>query len=186
MNKLIKMFLLCLVFIPAFFTAVAQNRYFTKDAKINFNSSTPLEDIVANTNQATSFIDTDKNEVVISVLTSSFIFRRALMQEHFNENFMESAKYPKAKFTGKIITPVDWKSEKTVIADVKGDLTIHGTTKEITVKATITPGQGKIVAGTEFTVTPEEFKIIIPAVVRDKIAKEVKIKMDAVYTPYQQ
>ncbi len=182
MNKLMLFFVFALVCLDV----TAQNRFFTKDAKINFNSSTPLEDIVANTNQATSFIDTDKNEIVFSVLTTSFNFRRTLMQEHFNENYMESAKYPKAKFTGKIVSPVDWKSEKTVIVDVTGDLTLHGITKNMTVKATITPGQGKIAAASEFTVTPEEFKITIPSLVRDKIAKEVKIKIDALYTPYQQ
>ena len=75
MNKLILFLALGLVF----FNAGAQNRFFTKDAKINFNSSTPLEDIIAETNQATTFIDIDKNEVAFSVLTTSFKFRRALM-----------------------------------------------------------------------------------------------------------
>ena len=177
--------MLFLVFALVCLDVSGQNRYFTKDAKVSFNSSTPLEDIVANTNQATSFIDTDKNEIVFSVLTTSFNFKSALMQEHFNENYMESAKYPKAKFTGKIVSPVDWKSEKTVIVDVTGDLTLHGITKNMTVKATITPGQGKIAAASEFIVIPEEFKITIPSLVRDKIAKEVKIKIDAHFAPYQ-
>ena len=182
MNKLILLFAFALVFV----NAGAQNRFFTKDAKINFNSSTPLEDIIAETNQATTFIDIDKNEIVFSVLTTSFKFRRALMEEHFNENYMESPKFPKAKFTGKIITPIDWKSEKQVTVDIKGELTMHGTTKEVTVKALITPGKDKIIASAEIKVTPEEFKITIPSVVRDKIAKEVTIKIEAVYTPYQQ
>lgn len=182
MNKLIVL----IAFGLLFFNAGAQNRFFTKDAKINFNSSTPLEDIIAESNQATTFIDIDKNEVVFSVLTTSFKFRRALMEEHFNENYMESAKFPKAKFTGKIITPVDWKSEKTVIADVKGDLTMHGVTKEVTLKAQITPGKSKIAATTELKITPEMFNIAIPSAVRDKIAKEVTIKIDVIYAPYQQ
>lgn len=168
------------------FNAGAQNRYFTKDAKINFNSSTPLEDIIAESNQATTFIDIEKNEVVFSVLTTSFKFRRALMEEHFNENYMESTKFPKAKFTGKIITPVDWNSEKKVLVDIKGELTMHGAAKEVTIKAQITPGKGKIIATSELKVTPEDFKIAIPSAVRDKIAKEVTIKIDAVYAPYQQ
>ena len=182
MKKLILCFALGLVF----FNAGAQNRFFTKDAKINFTASTPLEDIIAETNQSTTFIDIDKNEIVFSVLTTSFKFRRALMEEHFNENYMESAKFPKAKFSGKIISPIDWKSEKQVVVDVKGELSMHGTTKEVTVKATITPGKNNIIAVAEFKVTPEDFKIAIPSVVRDKIAKEVTIKIDAVYTPYQQ
>ena len=182
MNKLI----LCIAFSLILFNAGAQNRFFTKDAKINFNSSTPLEDIIAESNQATTFIDIEKNEVAFSVLTTSFKFRRALMEEHFNENYMESAKFPKAKFSGKIVSPVDWKSEKAVVVDVKGELTMHGATKEVTLKATITPGKTRIIATAELKVTPEDFKIAIPSAVRDKIAKEVTIKIDAVYAPYQQ
>ncbi|HZK96230.1 MAG TPA: YceI family protein [Prolixibacteraceae bacterium] len=182
MNKLILLFAFALVF----FNAGAQNRFFTKDAKINFNSSTSLEDIIAESNQATTFIDIEKNEVAFSVLTTSFKFRRALMEEHFNENYMESSKFPKAKFTGKIVSPIDWKSEKAVVVDVKGELTMHGATKEVTFKATITPGKSSINAIAELKVTPEDFKIAIPSAVRDKIAKEVTIKIDAVYAPYQQ
>jgi polyisoprenoid-binding protein YceI len=182
MNKLIIFFILVL----AFFNASAQSRFFTKDAKINFNSSTPLEDIIAESNQATTFIDIDNNEVAFSVLTTSFKFRRALMEEHFNENYMESTKFPKAKFTGKIITPIDWKSQKSVTVDVKGELTMHGASKEVTIKAQITPGKDKITATSEIKIKPEDFKISIPSAVRDKIAKEVTIKIDAVYAPYQQ
>lgn len=182
MNKFILFFAL----IPVFFNAGAQNRFFTKDAKINFNSSTPLEDIIAESNQATTFIDIDKNEVVFSVLTTSFKFRRALMEEHFNENYMESSKFPKAKFSGKFITPIDWKDEKPVIAEVKGELTMHGVTKEVTLKAQITPGKSKIIATAELKIAPEMFNIAIPSAVRNKIAKEVSIKIDAIYAPYNQ
>ena len=182
MNKFILFFAL----IPVFFNAGAQNHFFTKDAKINFNSSTPLEDIVAESDQATTIIDIDKNEVVFSVLTTSFKFRRALMEEHFNENYMESSKFPKAKFSGKFITPIDWKEEKPVVADVKGELTMHGVAKEVTLKAQITPGKNKIIATAELKITPEMFNIAIPSAVRDKIAKEVSIKIDAIYVPYNQ
>ena len=182
MNKLILFLALGLVF----FNAGAQNRFFTKDAKINFNSSTTIEDIIAESTQATTFIDIEKNEVAFSVLTTSFKFRRALMEEHFNENYMESAKFPKAKFTGKILSPIDLKSEKPVVVDVKGELSMHGATKQVTFKATITPGKTKVIATAELKVTPEDFKIAIPSAVRDKIAKEVTIKIDATYAPYQQ
>lgn len=185
MNKLIFCFALCLLF----FNTFSQNRFITKDAKINFNSSTPIEDIVAESNQATTIIDIDNNQIVFSVLTTSFKFRRALMEEHFNENYMESAKsteFSKAKFSGKILTSIDWKSDKQVIADVKGELTMHGVTKEVTLKAQITPGQGKIIASAEFKIIPEDFEIAIPSAVRDKIAKEVTIKIDAIYEPYQE
>ena len=180
MNRLLVLLVLGMVFL----NAGAQSRFFTKDAKININSSTPVEDIVAESNQATTIIDIDKNEIVFSVLTTSFKFRRALMEEHFNENYMESAKFPKAKFNGKIVSPIDWKSEKAVLVDIKGVLTMHGVSNEITLKAQITPGKIKIIASAEVRVSPEAFNIPIPSAVRDKIAKEVTIKIDADYAPY--
>jgi polyisoprenoid-binding protein YceI len=182
MNKLI----VFLVFTVIFSAAGAQNLFITKDAKINFNSSTPLEDIVAQSNQATTIIDTEKNVVKFSVLTTSFKFRRALMEEHFNENYMESAKFPKANFTGKIISVIDWKSDKPTIVDIKGTLTMHGVSNEINIKAQITPWKDKITATSEIKVIPESFGIQIPAAVRDKIAKEVTIKIDADYAPFKQ
>ena len=184
MSKLYLSIVFCLILM----NVSAQNIFFTKDAKINFNSSTPIEDIIAESNQATTFIDIEKNELKFSVLTTSFKFRRALMEEHFNENYMESAKkdFNKAKFSGKITSSIDWKSEKPVVVEVKGDLSMHGVIKPITLKANITPGKTKILANAEFKVTPEEFSINIPSAVRDKIAKEVTIKVDAIYAPYQQ
>ena len=182
MNK----FILLAFFSCLFFTAGAQALFITKDAKINFNSSTPVEDIVAESNQATTIIDVEKNVVKFSVLTTSFKFRRALMEEHFNENYMESPKFPKASFNGTIVSAIDWKSEKPVSVDVKGILTMHGATSEVTFKAMVTPGKSKIIASAELKVTPEAFNISIPSAVRDKIAKEVTIKIDAVYAPYQQ
>jgi polyisoprenoid-binding protein YceI len=176
----------CIVFSFFFWQADAQNRFFTKDAKINFNSSTPLEDIVAESNQATTFIDIDKNEVVFSVLTTSFRFRRALMEEHFNENYMESTKYPKAKFVGKITSPINWKSGQQTIVDVIGQLIMHGVTKEVSLKAKITAGEGIIKTVASLKIIPGDFGIDIPSAVRDKIAKDVTITIDAVYTLYQQ
>ena len=178
--------ILFICFVALCLNSGAQPLYITKDAKINFNSSTTVEDIVAESNQATTIIDIDKNVIKFSVLTTSFKFRRALMEEHFNENYIESPKFPKASFTGKIGSPIDWKNEKTVSVDVTGTLTMHGVNKEITFKANLTPGKGKISATSEISVTPESFNIQIPAAVRDKIAKEVTIKIDAVYAPYQQ
>jgi len=185
MNKLILSIALSL----GIFNAGAQNLFLTKDAKINFNCSTPLEDIIATSNQAETFINIEKNEIVFSVLITSLKFRRALMEEHFNENYMESAKskeFAKAKFNGKIISPIDWKSEKMVTVDVKGNLLMHGVTKEVILKAQITPGKNSIIAHAEFKIIPQDYNILIPAEVKDKIAKEVTIKTDAIYAPYQQ
>ena len=178
--------IISLAFSIIFLSTGAQNIFITKDAKINFNSSTSVEDIVAESNQATTVIDIEKNVVKFSVLTTSFKFRRALMEEHFNENYMESVKFPKANFTGKIVSPIDWKSEKPAIVDIKGTLTMHGVSNEVSLKAKINPEKAKITAYGEIKVTAEAFGIQIPSAVRDKIAKEISIKIDATYAPFQQ
>jgi polyisoprenoid-binding protein YceI len=166
------------------FNLSAQKVFLTKDAKINFNSSTPIEDIIAESSQATAVIDIEKNALQFSVLTTSFKFRRALMEEHFNENYIESPKFPKATFKGKITSIIDWSSDKMAIVDVKGDLTMHGVTKEYTFQAQITPGKDKIAASATLKITPEQFNIPIPSAVREKIAKEVALKIDATFVPY--
>ena len=181
MNKLI----LSLLIFFFWMSAGAQSLYITKDAKISFNSSTSVEDIAAESNQATTVIDISKNVVKFSVLTTSFKFRRALMEEHFNENYMESGKFPKANFTGQIVSLVDWKSDKSLVTDMKGTLTIHGISNEVSFKARITPGKNKILASAQIKVIPEAYGIQIPSAVREKIAKEVTIDIEANYSPYQ-
>ena len=84
-------------------TSYAQDKYLTTIGYMDFFSHSPLEDIKAVNHQVLSIIDFDTNEIVIHVLIKSFFFEKSLMQEHFNENYMESDKYPKAKFKGKII-----------------------------------------------------------------------------------
>src|SRR4051812_6500282 len=83
--------------------ASAQEKYFTRAGHISFHSETPVETILANNNQVTSILDAATGEMVFAVLIKGFEFEKALMQEHFNENYLESDKFPKAKFTGKIL-----------------------------------------------------------------------------------
>jgi len=114
----------------------------------------------------------------------SFEFKIALMQEHFNENYMESDKYPKASFKGKITnnSAVDYKKDGVYTAEVTGDLTIHNVTKSMTTRGTIEVKGAAVAARAEFIVKPSDFGIAIPAVVENKIAKEVKVTVDGTYT----
>ncbi|RMF02974.1 MAG: YceI family protein, partial [Bacteroidetes bacterium] len=104
------------------------------------------------------------------------------MQEHFNENYMESSTYPKATFKGKIdeSTPVDWGRDGQYEVSVSGDLTIHGVTKPVTVTGTMEVKDGQILAQSTFVVAVADYGIEIPAVVADNIAKEVEITVDVV------
>ena len=162
-------------------------KYMTKNGFISFFGHTPMEDIKADNNQVSSILDISTGGLVFQALIKSFHFERALMEEHFNENYMESEKFPKAAFNGKItnISSVDFKKNGTYDVTVEGDLTIHDVTNKITAKGTIEVISDGINASSKFSVVPEDYKINIPGVVRDKIAKSLEITVSMKYTPLQ-
>ena len=166
----------------------AQGKYFTRNGNIKFYSQAPMENIEANNRQVTSFIDTETGDMAFSVLMKSFEFEKALMQEHFNENYVESDKYPKSTFKGTItnLDEINFKKDGVYNTKVTGDLTLHGVTKNITTNGTIEVKNGNIIAKSKFPITVADYKISIPAVVRDNIAKEVEVTVDMVYEPYKQ
>jgi len=164
-----------------------QDKFIAKNAYISFYSSTPLEDILGESNEAVTILDATKGEVVFQALMATFHFKRALMEEHFNENYMESSKFPKAKFKG-IIEGFNKDMLKAPVANIKitGQLNVHGVEKTITVSGTIGMEAGKLVATAKFKVTPEEYGIVIPSLVRDKIGKEMEITVKDNYVPFGQ
>ncbi|NBC83447.1 MAG: YceI family protein [Bacteroidetes bacterium] len=164
-----------------------QDKYYTKNGHIEFFSTTPVEDILATNDQVAALINTKTGEVSFVVLMRSFQFEKALMQEHFNEKFVESHKYPKSTFEGKILNwkPEELTKDKELKVEVQGDLTLHGVTRSITESGTIKllPGN-KIHATSEFIAKPEDYDIKIPSVVRDNIAKEIEVTVDVELEPY--
>lgn len=158
----------------------AQTKYFTKQGKISFYSETPMEKIEAHNSRVTSVLDAESGKIEFMALIKAFEFEKALMQEHFNENYMESSKYPKASFKGTItdMKSVDLKKDGTYNVEVKGDLTIHGVTKNITEKATIKVKGGVISAETTFNVALKDYNIKIPTVVNNKIAEVIQVKVN--------
>ena len=164
------------VCIAAINISVAQN-YFTKNGMISFYSKSPLENITAVSNQVVSVINTTTGETRFSVTINGFKFRKALMQVHFNENYMESEKYPKAIFAGTITNPgsVAFTKDGEYKASVSGDLTMHGVTKKITAPTVITVKGGKFDGNSTFTVLLADYNISIPAVVADKINKAIAV-----------
>jgi len=163
----------------------AQDVYFTKNAKVNFDASpaTPIEVIDAINNEGTSFLNITKGEIVFAVLIKGFRFERALMEEHFNENYMESTKFPKGDFKGKIdnLSDVNFAKDGAYKVKVTGNLTLHGITKPTTADGTITVKDGKISATSNFTVKLADYKIERPAVVANKINETAKISVVANY-----
>ena len=167
--------------------AVNAQKYMTKNGYIGFYSHTPMEDIKGDNNQVVGAIDISTGEMVFQALIKSFHFDRALMEEHFNENYMESSKFPKTKFKG-TIDGFNKAMLKAPVASIKitGQLNVHGVEKTITVPGTIGLEDGKLVATAKFKVTPEEYGIVIPSLVRDKIGKEMEITVKDTYVPFGQ
>jgi hypothetical protein len=160
-------------------------KYMTKNGYIGFLSQTPMETIKADNNQVVGVMDISTGEMVFQALIKSFHFDRALMEEHFNENYMESDKIPKASFKGKItnLSSVDFTKNGTYEVSVEGDLTIHDVTNKISTKGTIEVVSGGLNANAKFKIVPEEYKITIPGVVRDKIDKNLEVTVQMKYSP---
>jgi hypothetical protein len=159
-------------------------KYMTKNGFIGFYSHTPMEDIKGDNNQVASVLDTGTGEIVFQALIKSFHFERALMEEHFNENYMESEKFPKSTFKGKItnLSSVNFSKPGKYDVTVEGDLTVHNTTNKVTIKGTIEVVAGGINANSKFNVVPEDYKIEIPGVVREKINKNLEVTVSMKYT----
>jgi polyisoprenoid-binding protein YceI len=162
--------------------AFTQN-YFTKNGKVSFFSKTSAENIDAASNQALSVLNTATNELAFSVLVKSFQFKKALMQEHFNENYVESDKFPKSTFKGTISSTkkIDYTKDGTYPVTVSGDLTLHGVTKKATANGNITISGGKIAAKSEFTISLSDYNIVIPKLVEASISNTIKISVDGSY-----
>lgn len=159
----------------------AQGKYFTKSGKINFDATSPSspDKVMAVNKAATCVLDTKTGDLQFSLLMRGFEFAKALMMEHFNENYIESSKFPKATFAGKIVnlTAINFSKDGSYAAKVKGKMTIHGETKDVEADGTITIKEGKISLSSLFTVTLADYKISIPSVVADKVAKTAKISI---------
>jgi polyisoprenoid-binding protein YceI len=166
-------------------TVSAQTRWVDRNGHASFFSSAPMEDIEAHNNQVASMIDTGAGEIVVSMLMRSFDFRKALMEEHFNENYVESNKYPKAVFKGKIVnlSRFDASKDGKYSLDVEGEITLHGVTRPLKVTAEAIVQNGAIKAKAVFPLVVKDFKIQIPRLVRSNIAEEVKVTVSFDYKP---
>jgi polyisoprenoid-binding protein YceI len=165
-------------------SSVFAERFMTRTGKVTFFSSTPLENIEAINNETACAIDAGTGDLVFQVPVKSFKFEKALMQEHFNENYMESDKYPKAEFKGKIANPgaVNFSKDGRYDVTGTGKLTIHGVTRDVSAPGTITVQGGNITAVSKFKVRPNDYGIKIPGVVADKVAKEIEVSISSMMT----
>lgn len=161
-------------------SAFSQKKY-TKAGKISFSSSTPIENIEAVNKGITAILDTQTGTLQFSALIKGFEFEKALMQEHFNENYMESDKFPKANFTGMILENGNVNYSKDGVYQIKviGKITIHGITHDLETPGKISISKGIPQLSAIFNINLVDYKINIPALVADKIAKQVKVNVNA-------
>lgn len=162
---------------------VSAQKYFSKTGKITFQSDASMEKIEASNTTASTVLDVATGNYEWAVLIQGFKFEKSLMQEHFNENYMESGTYPKAKFKGKIdnLSSVNFKKDGDYPVNVSGQMEIHGVTKPVTTTGVITVKGGTISAKSKMSVLVSDYGIVIPKLVADNIAKSVDIQISADY-----
>lgn len=177
-----KILLFSVLTLAANFTLTAQ-KFMTQSGTIKFFSKTPMENIDAVNNQVSSVFNLENGEVVFSVLMKGFVFEKALMQEHFNEKYVESDKFPKSNFKGSVKNFASVKlTDKPTEVMIAGKMTIHGVTKDIETKGTLTKVNDKsIKAASVFSVLLADYDIKVPAAVKENISESIEITVNLMY-----
>jgi len=155
-------------------------KFITKGGTIRFFSDTPMEKIEGINRQASSALDFATGNFVFKVLIRGFEFEKALMQEHFNENYMESEKFPNSTFTGKInnIKDVNLAKDGVYKVVVEGDLMMHGVTNKVKVNGTLEVKSGKVNGKSTFNISPKDYNITIPKAVIKNIAEAIQVDVN--------
>jgi len=161
----------------------AQKKFNTDNGAIEFISNAELELIKASSNKLIGVVDPATNQFAFTVTSQSFVgFNSALQREHFNEKYMESEKYPRISFTGKIIEQVDFTVDGEYEVRAKGDLDIHGVKQIRIIKSSIIINNGVLTIDSDFKVPLADHDIAIPRIVNQKIATEIEVGVTATLT----
>lgn len=155
----------------------AQGKYFTRQANISFDATAGMEKIEATTHAAVLILDVATGEIQIAVLLKGFEFEKALMQEHFNENYVESDKYPRCEFKGQLLNnkEVNYSANGIYPIRIKGIMTLHGESHEVTAQGKLTVRDGHIQGEAGFPIILADYGIAIPGLVKDKVAERPRI-----------
>ena len=177
-----KKLLLITLCIAAVSLAAHAQKFITKTGHIKFFSESSLEKIEAHNHQVNAALNVATGDFVFKVLMKSFDFEKALMQEHFNENYVESDKYPNATFAGKVINikEVNINKDGTYNAEIQGALTIHGVTKQVQTKCSLEVKEGKILGKAKFSILLSDYNIKIPGAVINNISNEIEITVEVI------
>ncbi|SHG75691.1 YceI family protein [Winogradskyella jejuensis] len=176
-SALLQICFMAMLFITA---SVSAQKLIDKKGKITFEASEEtFEPVKASNSSVTAIVNTETNEIAALALMKGFRFKNSLMEEHFNENYIESETYPKAKFRGKLL---DFEysqlgNENTSVV-VEGKIELRGKEKPIRTTLSVKKSNGSIIMQGSFKVTPADFDIEIPSIVRKKIANEIIVSLD--------
>jgi len=161
---------------------VSAQKYITEKSAVSFFSHASIEDITADNKKASGIFNAETNDIVFSIPITEFQFAKSLMQEHFNEKYMESDKYPKSTFQGKVS---GYSKAGTGSQQVKatGKLTIHGVTRDVELPGTMDTKDGKLLMKAKFIVKLVDYKVKIPELLWNKIAEQVEVTVDFTFKP---
>ena len=164
---------------------LSAQKYITKEGNIEIFSKTPVFTIEGLDKKVASILNLENGDVVATTLVRSFKFHEALVEDHFNENYMNSEKFPKASFKGKIVNfkEVNVKKDGTYKVSIKGDLTIHGETKPVDAAGTIIVKDGKVTAKSQFNISLAAYKIHVEESYKDAIKDEIRLDINFSYSP---
>lgn len=183
-----KSFTISLLFSLLFLTGESvPGIYATNNGTITFRSEAVQELISATSDKLRGLIDADQRTFAFSIPIRSFRgFNNGLQREHFNENYLESEKFPEATFKGKIIEQVDLRKEGKYIVRAKGTLSIHGVDQERIIKSNITVLKNSILVESKFSILITDHDIKVPRVVHEKIASEIEVSITAAFKKVQE
>lgn len=152
---------------------------------ISFHSAAPLEDIDATNKGATIVLRASTNDLQISVTVQNFKFKNALMEEHFNENYMETEKFPKIVFKGKINETIDYGKDGENKVTATGKLEMHGVTKDVTLSGTLNKAGTELKLNAKFKIKVADYNIKVPSMYVKNIAEEVEVTFNTTLEPFQ-
>ena len=153
--------------------------YLAKECEISFFSKTAVRNIEGVNKTAKPILNTQNGEIAVKISVQGFKFPDPLMQEHFNENYMETDKIPNASFKGKVNEKIDYTKDGENKVTVTGKMNIHGVEKEVTLTGTLTVKGGDIILDTKFMVHLADYNIKIPAIVTADLATDIEVKLNS-------
>lgn len=177
--------ILTLLAVFALSTTVNAQIYMANNCTISFFSASPLENIEAENKAAKPIINTATGDIQIKIAMNAFVFEKPLMQEHFNENYVETEKYPYTIFKGKINEPIDWTKDGEHKVTVTGTLSMHGVDKERTLEGTVSVKGTEISIATKFNIHIADHNIKVPSLYIQNIAEDVEVKLNATLEPFK-